>query len=40
LQDYYAGALKGLWVIDSATLVVLAIVLGVIAALRFWRRVW
>lgn len=32
LQDFYAGALKGLWLIDSATLMVLATVLGVIAA--------
>jgi hypothetical protein len=30
LQDFYAGALKSLWLIDSATLVILAIVFGVI----------
>ncbi|TMG84839.1 MAG: hypothetical protein E6H78_08640 [Betaproteobacteria bacterium] len=32
LDAFYANALKGLWLIDSATLVTLAIVLGLIAA--------
>ena len=32
LDAFYTNALKGLWLIDSATLVTLAIVLGLIAA--------
>jgi hypothetical protein len=31
LADFYAQALKGLWLIDSATLVILAISFGVLA---------
>jgi hypothetical protein len=32
LPEFYAGSLKALWLIDSATLITLAVVLGFLAA--------